>query len=48
MLTWWIVNLDTGETRRARALNESDACKATGWRQDCCDARVVPPREVRA
>lgn len=43
---WWIVNLDTGETRRVRAADTASACRAAGWQEEACDARLVPPREV--
>lgn len=46
MMVWWVVNLDTGETRRVRALDASGAARAAGWRSDCCDARIVPPRRL--
>jgi hypothetical protein len=46
MLTWWIVNLNTGETRHVRAYNNRDACEAVGWRLAYCDARILPPREM--
>lgn len=46
MFDWWIVNLDTGETRRVRALDSHSACAAAGWHAQHCDARVLPPREL--
>jgi hypothetical protein len=47
MYTWWIVNLDTGETRTTRAHDNASACRVVGWCLDYCVARIVPPREVR-
>lgn len=46
VITWWLVNLDTGETRRVRAADEADACRAAGWPAEACDVRLLPPRRL--
>jgi hypothetical protein len=38
---WWIVNLDTGETKRSRAGDRATACALVGWNIEYCAARIL-------
>lgn len=40
---WWVINLDTGETRQSNACDRCTACALVGWDIEYCSAHILRP-----